>query len=223
MLPGVHSPIVSARQYPLPLKWQRFWDAGLKPVDQGLTLVGDLTLDRVVTLPALRFGDGDVVDHPFERGLVLRIRSTDYKGDRDTEPRAAQVARTRSGVHVVHVHLGTLRAEDASGRRVPTPEAVFLRWCQLSILVPVVKALPPPVVVLGDFNATPDSHEIPWFLDATGLVAVDPGPPGYTHQRHGIAIDHIFHSPELACTAAGIRSDATFSDHFPVWAAFGLG
>jgi hypothetical protein len=127
-----------------------------------------------------------------------RCRFTRYEGDRDTEPRAATAhavsfatsADDEAGARfiLIDVHLSTLKAEDTppqgspepgavwAKRRVPTLEAAWLRYLQLSVLrdfiLEVYGELQLPVLVAGDFNAQPDAPEMRAFLEEARLRPV---------------------------------------------------
>ncbi len=97
-----------------------------------------------------------------------------------------------------------------------------------------------PVIVLGDFNATPDSE--PWTLlteaspDGSYSALLDTwlevGLPeagtfhGFSGTATGARIDWILHSPDLATTNTGIihhnQANHWPSDHFPVFAEIEL-
>jgi endonuclease/exonuclease/phosphatase family protein len=123
------------------------------------------------------------------------FRPVSYRGNRDTDPRIATVHRVRLGPDsspaeflLINVHLGTLRNENqgetklapddelARTIRAPTPEATFLRYLQLDLIARFIddlyQQLRLPVVVAGDFNATPDAPEFRWFIERAHLVPV---------------------------------------------------
>ena len=96
-----------------------------------------------------------------------------------------------------------------------------------------------PVIVTGDFNATPDNPAIalmlkgpPALTDAWLTLHKDAPPSAsgtfhsFTGQRDGAHIDYIFTTPELKPAEAGILNEAKDgkwpSDHFPVRATFSL-
>lgn len=92
------------------------------------------------------------------------------------------------------------------------------------------KKLPLPSVVLGDYNAHPDSetirfcneYETPRMFDATKEVPVT----FHDFGKQGIKIDYIYVTEELkrAFTASGIWDTEIegiyLSDHYPVWSEF---
>jgi endonuclease/exonuclease/phosphatase family metal-dependent hydrolase len=130
-------------------------------------------------------------------------------------PRVATTALVRllSGaeVSVTCTHLD----ERSEERRLASVEQL-VRW---------VDEYPRPHVVLGDFNATPDSAVLD-VMRAAGFTRVDTGPSGTTHhfngRTEGRIIDHILVRGAVTVAAAGVshaRPRGTLpSDHWPVWA-----
>lgn len=132
--------------------------------------------------------------------LSAKFRPARYRGNRNTEPRITTAHRVwlgteqwgerRSQFVLVNVHLATLRGEDHEGKlsdeekercvprtlRVPTDQAIFLRYLQLGVIcdfiLGVYQDLKLPVIVVGDFNASPDTPELLWFKKKASLEAV---------------------------------------------------
>jgi hypothetical protein len=154
----------------------------------------------VMPLPTMTFAgeaddsDGWLEAAPAFGGPTVRFRPAAYSGNRDTDPRAATAHRVTlpggEALIVVNVHLATLRNEigddvlaaegDELERSVrePTAEAVFMRYLHMDLVarfIDRVHAAGTPVVVVGDFNATPDAAELRWFLDRAGLTAAFDG------------------------------------------------
>jgi hypothetical protein len=128
--------------------------------------------------------------------LEVTFRPSYYRGNRDTDPRIATLHRIWLGSESwrpglpefvgINIHLGTLRAENAGQEfksseddvervlRLPTPSARYLRWRQLGLLADFIRGVygryQLPVVVAGDFNASPTSPELRWFARAAGLT-----------------------------------------------------
>lgn len=88
---------------------------------------------------------------------------------------------------------------------------------QASALRKAVAATPGPLLVMGDFNATPYSRLLGDFQDQTGLHRLTSLPtwPATWHFPQ-IAIDHIFASPALPPLSAEHIGDNAGSDHYPV-------
>ncbi len=120
---------------------------------------------------------------------------TYYQGDRNTEPRVATAHRVGLGdppwapeapqFILVNAHVGTLSEEDhepAKGElartvRARTAAGVLVRRAQLGVVADFVREvayrdLGLPVVIAGDFNATPDAAEIVEFMRSSSLKAV---------------------------------------------------
>ncbi len=126
----------------------------------------------------------------------VTFRHTHYRGDRDTEPRIATAHRVelasragepRRAFVFVNLHLATLKEENREDKllpgdgvprtaRVPTDQACFLRLLQLSVVGDFIRgiyrSLRLPVIVVGDFNATPESVELRWFGRDAALKVV---------------------------------------------------
>jgi len=108
-----------------------------------------------------------------------------------------------SGLTVVGLHLAR-------------PPAVDLQVRQAAEATPVIAAAGAPVVVAGDFNATPFSVVTRTFAHDAGLRRVTslPSWPSFVRLPQ-VAIDHIFVSPDVAVT--GVRlGEPGGSDHYPV-------
>jgi endonuclease/exonuclease/phosphatase family protein len=204
-------PRVSTAWYPLKDKWGAKIDPG-NAHNEGLCVVSSvsgLTLTpwssllngpepvdsptRVVDLPNFGFPSTEAEDCgfgwleaevPSHDGSVrqLRFRPTFYRGNRDSDPRAAQaclLAWGGIGDHgpddpaciIVNVHLSTLTTEYERGirGRRSRPEATFLRSTQLDVIARYVeearRAHDLPVIIAGDFNAEPDSPEMLSFAE----------------------------------------------------------
>ena len=92
------------------------------------------------------------------------------------------------------------------------------------------RKLPLPSLVLGDYNAYPDSetmrfcndYKTPVMYDVTEQIPVT----FHDFGRRGVKIDYIYVTEELkgACVASGIWEDERdgiyLSDHYPIWAEF---
>jgi endonuclease/exonuclease/phosphatase family metal-dependent hydrolase len=116
--------------------------------------------------------------------------------------RGALVARFGSGaraLRVVVLHL-------ALGRRA--------RFQQLRYVAHLIAAHPH-VVVMGDLNAGPESHELREFREQAGLLLPDARPATFPSWQPQRAIDHIHVSPTLRVTDYRALP-ARFSDHLPV-------
>jgi endonuclease/exonuclease/phosphatase family metal-dependent hydrolase len=114
------------------------------------------------------------------------------------------------------------------GSTTTEAEAAAQRLEQATIIAQTVDASPIPVVLCGDFNATPESPELAPIRDRLNdaWLCAHPGEPGYTipahpERRATERIDMIHVSPIFRITACEvIDTPATrlASDHFPVLA-----
>ena len=87
-----------------------------------------------------------------------------------------------------------------------------------------------PVILLGDFNATPNSEELellkehPVLIDQTADIGCTFHDFGKTLK--GTKIDYIITHSDITCENIGIWNDCVngvyLSDHFPVWAKLGF-
>ncbi len=92
-----------------------------------------------------------------------------------------------------------------------------MQFVQAAALRKDVAATAAPVLVMGDFNATPFSRLISAFQQETGLArltSLPSWPAGLGLPQ--IAIDHIFASPSLKPLSAERIGDNAGSDHYPV-------
>ena len=175
-----------------------------------------------------------------------------YTGDRDTEPRLAVVAhfvfhddQTPIDVFVVNLHLITLKGEregklekDDLGARIRMAQidtvlhGVVSRYNDWRSRTPAASPRVPPVwVIAGDFNCTPDSHEI-LKLQRMNFLDLNPnkGKGGKTSGRGSeptITVDYIFAGPKYVAFDPYIveheikgnpapLDHIAISDHFPL-------
>lgn len=101
------------------------------------------------------------------------------------------------------------------------------RRAQAEDIARVVRATAGATVLLGDFNATPDSDEIGCLVDELADTwAVAGSGPGYTEstQHPAARIDYIFASAGVEVHSAAVLAQyAVESDHFPYAAQLSLG
>lgn len=86
-----------------------------------------------------------------------------------------------------------------------------------------IQSSPYPVIVAGDFNSVPNSHE--YFTVSSGLndAFLDAGRGSATSfhdYKFPIRIDYIFASPLLKAKTYRVDRSAKISDHYPVTATF---
>jgi endonuclease/exonuclease/phosphatase (EEP) superfamily protein YafD len=82
----------------------------------------------------------------------------------------------------------------------------------------MVRRVDGPLVVAGDFNATPWSLHLATFERLTGLTRLT-GLPSWPARGLGlpqVAIDHIFVSSGMRPLGSATTLDASGSDHLPV-------
>lgn len=165
-------------------------------------------------------------------------------GNRDTQPRNALVVSLRLRddlpLFVVNTHLTTLKGENrhdisearaahASRLRCAEAEALLRITEELAAAQDAAGAHPRrPLLLLGDFNARPDSLEMALLGRRFRLLQPD-NPPDtrWSHLGHRILIDHLLIDDgggRLIPTACAVVTDlpADLSDHRPVLARLTL-
>ncbi len=117
-----------------------------------------------------------------------------YHGNRENEPRIALgTYLLELDVLCIGVHLSSLIDEDVDGRRVPSTRGIALRRSQVEAIATAIERLreecdlrSSSVVVIGDFNCTPDSAE----LDPLCKLGLEPVSTGEsTHRKRHVEID----------------------------------
>lgn len=155
-----------------------------------------------------------------------------YRGDRDTDPRYAVLARVgRPPVFpfIVGVHLTTLvaeRDESPNSSRGRSEEARNIRLeqarCLLDLLKEHVLEREEVVFLLGDFNAVASEPCISALEMEGGFVRLTPGEgPSATYPKIPEPIDHVFMAPssrlvEYQCWIVDNPTAQQASDHLPV-------
>ncbi len=110
--------------------------------------------------------------------------------------------------------LGNLTLVAVHTLRFPHQRAQFT---QLGHLARLVAGIPSPVVVMGDFNATPFSRQIGTFGDRTGLRRLTYLPSWPARwQLPQLAIDHVFVSPAIRVIEDQRILPNAGSDHNPI-------
>jgi len=153
-----------------------------------------------------------------------------YEGNRDSDPRFVILGRIKRAPYpyVLNLHLTTL-----VGERPPTSKsdiidaARLVRYHQLERVLDLVKRhiidAGHPLLLMGDFNATPGEYCIEQFLEQElGFVRLIPKNKLPTHAKAGM-VDHIFFSPAerlvgYECWIENRKLARQVSDHLPVLA-----
>jgi endonuclease/exonuclease/phosphatase family metal-dependent hydrolase len=166
-------------------------------------------------------------------------------GSRDTQPRNAQVASLRLAddlaLFVVNTHLTTLKGENRhDSAEARAAHASRLRGAEADALLSIADELDAaeqaiasspcrPLLLLGDFNARPDSPELARLARRFRLLRPDNDAEScWSHLGHRILIDHLLlHDPAgrlipTACTVVADLPAADLSDHRPVLARLAL-
>jgi len=95
---------------------------------------------------------------------------------------------------------------------------------QIDELGPLIADIAGPLVIGGDFNATPWSDSVRRLREAGGLDRL-PGAPMTIHAGNLVPapIDHQLHSSELCPVARWVGASSFGSDHFPVVVEYQFG
>lgn len=177
--------------------------------------------------PFHRLGSSDQPGFPHSIPLY---RSPVYEGSRDTEPRAALMARIGRAPQypiAIGLHLSTLVGERGEGIVAGKPEqAAQLRQTETQRLITLLREhvldANEIVFLLGDFNATIEEPSIRYLLSEGGFVPATPTNHKLsTHLKAKGAIDHIFLFPsnrvvEYKCFILETEEAHQASDHLPV-------
>lgn len=101
---------------------------------------------------------------------------------------------------------------------------IYAQARQLQALAALIQNTPGPLVVTGDFNATPWSHILGRFEQETRLRRLTslPSWPVWAAGLPQLAIDHIFVSPDIRVLQAPRLGGNGGSDHLPVAATIAL-
>ena len=154
-----------------------------------------------------------------------------YEGSRDTDPRCAIISRIKIGdftPFIVSTHFTTLVGE-RGGKSAPVPgkleEAQALRLQQARKLLELLQPKlddGQAVILIGDFNASPDEPCIRTVIEGEGgFVRLTPKAEIPTHPKVPKPVDHIFVFPgslvqDYTCWVDNSDAAQRASDHLPV-------
>lgn len=99
--------------------------------------------------------------------------------------------------------------------------SVAERRCAVKTICDILDCTDTPVILMGDFNTTPDAEELcPIYerMSDTDALAEDPGAPTFASYEPKTKIDYIFYRG-LKCTSVQTVPEVV-SDHFPIIADF---
>jgi endonuclease/exonuclease/phosphatase (EEP) superfamily protein YafD len=131
-------------------------------------------------------------------------KSTGREGWDGAPYAVAELGGDFAGVTVVSLHT----------IRFPYSRAQFN---QIRAMVTFLETLPGEKIVMGDFNATPQSRITKNLADGTGLSLLTELPTWPTTlQLPQLAIDHVFASAAFRVVANQQIGDAAGSDHYPI-------
>lgn len=153
-----------------------------------------------------------------------------YEGSRDTDPRYVILSRIKHPPYpfILNLHLTTLVGERGIS---PWPDVVdaarLTRQQQLSRIVTLVRTnvldKKQPLIMMGDFNATPDEYALKEYLEKeVGFVRLTPTNDIATHKQAG-TVDHIYFAPterliDYECWIEDQPLSHQVSDHLSVLA-----
>lgn len=152
-----------------------------------------------------------------------------YEGNRDTDPRFALLTRLKESPYpfIANLHLSTLVGE-RHPQALPSKieQSHLLRSQQVRRFLDLVRVHVimegKPLILAGDFNATPDEFCIAQLLESeSDFVRLVPENEGPSHTWSEKPIDHIFFYPQERLLSYTCRIDAgnlsrRASDHLPV-------
>lgn len=195
----------------------RYWEMG-EPVDMRSVLSDATGLPHAMFAPAIQRGQaqyGIALLSRYPLGLFERIplpRRTD-------EPRVLLgcTVRADAGNLIVLTSHFSVAPEDR-----PDQFHALTRW-----VLTLRGRHPLPMVVAGDFNASPDESGLGAALGWTRLrpahlLLYGESPPTYPTDAPALAIDHILVGRDVR-VEAGEVAHLTGSDHLPVWAEIDWG
>lgn len=175
--------------------------------------------------PFCRLSDPRVEGMP--RNLPI-FQPQAYEGTRNTDPRYVILTRLMKPPYpfILNLHLTTLVGERGRNAWKDTIDAARLTRSQqitriVSLLEKHVLSKGEPVILMGDFNASPDEYTLREILmGENGFVRLAPKQEISTHETAG-AVDHIFFSPKnrlknYRCEVICNEQAKQFSDHLPV-------
>lgn len=176
--------------------------------------------------PFSRLGDPAQPGSPRNIPLYQPVR---YEGNRDTDPRFVLLTRLKISPYpfVANLHLTTLVGERLPGQ-VPArvEQSRTMRYVQIERLLDLVRIhvlkRNEPMILAGDFNATPEEACISDLLESeAGFVRLVPENNEPTHAGSEQVIDHIFFYPaerlvDYNCWIESGDLSRRVSDHLPV-------
>ncbi len=152
-----------------------------------------------------------------------------YEGNRDTDPRFALLARMKKAPFpfVATLHLTTMvgeRTDPPHPERIARAQEIRRRQIQrfLDLVGEHILQKDCPLILAGDFNATPDETGLAELLESqNGFVRLKPEIEAPTHAALDVPIDHIFFYPkdrlvEYSCWIEAGDLSRRASDHLPV-------
>ena len=177
-------------------------------------------------LPFCRLGNPEIPGKP--RNIPL-YQPPVYKGNRDTEPRFAILARLQKPPFpfIATLHLTTLMGERHPPlTRNKIEQSHLLRDQQVRQLLELVRRhileTDQPFILTGDFNAPRQEFCIAHLLESENqFVRLKPEEEGSSHAGIPEAIDHIFFYPrkrlvDYRCWIEASNLSRLASDHLPV-------
>ena len=155
-----------------------------------------------------QYGMGSLCSLPIVDAIVLNIPPS------KREPRCAiiNVATLPNGKKIIFVNVHLEWLEDQVENRINQAKAILKEVDRLAL----------PVVIVGDFNATPDSETMKYFKKQ-GFVFMNKGKDNLTFQGSGkptVEIDHVIYRSTALTTLVGLSIDVLnepqASDHRPI-------
>jgi len=237
------APYLDSDSQPHKNKWERKAFEGFRKLQQGNAIVTNLRLGK---WPWMQTNVKSPMNIPISHPMLFST------GNRDTEPRHVVFIPLIIGNRLIYfmaIHLTTLSGEDrhdpanerskiASITRLEQIGNIHRLLYELRNAEKTAQMPHAPVILAGDFNATPESPEIinlsfgdiDRFKRVQTLWHCSPQDASlevlYTHIGHKTCVDHIFYSDpdDTLKVQSGIifnePGTENITDHYPVIAKF---
>lgn len=212
-------------------------EAAIRRADADVVILSEYHLAKQLMLTRLRdvyphqlscaYAGMDKYNADCDVALLSKLAFTDGKAGSENGMRMAYATFERNGTKFAvlgaHLALPMTRYMRILGAPVPVP-GLSRQWTQLNVLARTVQRFSIPVIVGGDFNATPWSQVIRQFRADTGLRSAGAWFPTWPARPIALpqfAIDQFFISHEIRMKNVRLGESAG-SDHYGIIGEFEL-
>lgn len=216
---------------------QRAIEAAIRRADADIVILSEYHLAKQPMLARLldvyphqlscAYAEMDKYNADCDVAIISKLVWTDGKSGSEDGMRMAYATFEANGepftVVGAHLALPLTRYARVLGAPVPMP-GLSRQWEQLRVLSRAVNRFSGPVIVGGDFNATPWSQVIAQFKADTGLQRAGAWFPTWPARPIALpqfAIDQFFVSPEVRTKTVRL-SESAGSDHYGIIGEFEL-